>query len=106
MKFSAKCLYENGKLIGVKQLAEQLPVIGNFTFDDVNAFRNGILVRKARLHTDAGADIPSELFPLLFEAEVVSVDDVQMVVRGYSFGFDPALGTTIRHRQCWALRPY
>jgi hypothetical protein len=106
MKFDAKCLYENGQLLETCALARQPFVAGNFTFEDLNDFRHGRLIRKARLRDVEAFDTGKDVLPPLFDAEIVSVDADQMIVRGYAytFGMEP-----IKERGCrqyWTLRAW
>ncbi len=104
MKFNAKCLYENGQLIEARTLALQPFVVGNFTFEDLNDFRHGRMLRKAHLRNFEGLDIGQDIVPPLFDAEVVSVDNDQMIVCGYSYKFGMQPIQELRCRQCWTLR--
>jgi hypothetical protein len=52
-------------------------VVGNFTFEDMNDFRHGRLIRKARLLKLEGVNIEKDVVPPLFDAEIASVDGDQ-----------------------------
>lgn len=106
MKFIVKCLYENGVLLRPQQLMLQPTFVGNFTFEDLNELRHGRLLRKARLRNTQETDDQCDIVPALFDAEIVSVDDNQIIVRGYSYRFDTAPTQGFRCRQCWSLRSY
>jgi hypothetical protein len=47
---------------------------------------------------------PRDIVPPLFEAEVVSINDQQMVLRGYNYLLDTSIFKEQRYCQGWQLQ--
>jgi hypothetical protein len=101
MRFTLKALYRNGVVLDAKELADAPSYVGSFILE---AELNGdCLSRQARL-LDTALNALRDIVPPLLDPEVVSMDENQIVVRGYQLiNTEDRLG--LRHKQCWLLRP-
>jgi hypothetical protein len=104
MMFNMKPMYRNGVLLSAEEIKESPSYIGNLIIEDW--FLNDEKVRRARLLDVSLLFAPlRDLVPPLCEAEVVAMDNNQMLVRGYCYVLDPECWMERRRKQCWVLRP-
>jgi hypothetical protein len=97
MRFKLKILYREGVLLDAEALRDAPAYTGSFVLED-NLDAGGMM-RQARL-VDTVQNALRDIAPPLLDAEVVSMDEHQMVVRGYEFN-----RMSLWRRQCWLLRP-
>jgi hypothetical protein len=100
MRFKLKCLYHEGVILDAGELRDAPTYTGNFVLED-KLDADG-MTREARL-VDILQNALRDLVSPLLDAEIVSMDENQMVVRGYQFSKDDRMG--LRYKQCWLLRP-
>jgi hypothetical protein len=104
MMFNMKSMYRNGVLLSAEEIKANPSHTGNLVIEDW--FLNDQKTRRARL-LDVSLISSSlrDLVPPLYEAEVVAMDNNQMLVRGYCYVLDPECWVEQRRKQCWVLRP-
>lgn len=94
-----KLLYRNGVILNVNELAGAPSYAGTFVLE--NELDAGHMSREARL-LDSIENALRDVVPPLLEAEIVSMDEQQMLVRGYELNIESRMEP--RHPQCWLLR--
>jgi hypothetical protein len=100
MRFKLKCLYHEGVILDAGELRDAPTYTGSFILaDNPDA---GRMMRQARL-VDTIQNALCDIVAPLLDAEVVSMDENQMVVRGYQFSQGNRMG--VSRKQCWLLRP-
>jgi hypothetical protein len=100
MRFKLKALYREGVVLGAEELRNAPSYIGSFI---IEAWLDGDrLIRRARL-LDTALNALRDIVPPLLDAEVVSMDESQIVVRGYQVNLEARTG--LRRKQCWLLCP-
>jgi hypothetical protein len=100
MRFNLKCLYHEGVILDAEEFRDAPTYIGSLVIEE-NLNADG-MIRQARLVGTVQNALRDIVAPLL-DAEVVSMDENQMMVRGYQFNTEDRMG--LRHTQCWLLRP-
>jgi hypothetical protein len=104
MMFNMKPMYRHGVLLSAEEIRTSPSYTGNLVIADW--FLNDQKTRRARLLDVSFISSPlRDLVPPLYEAEVVAMDNNQMLVRGYSYVLDPECWVEQRCKQCWVLRP-
>jgi hypothetical protein len=104
MMFSMKPMYRNGVLLSADEIKGSPSSTGNLIIEDY--FLSDQKIRRARLlDVSFLSSSLRDLVPPLWEAEVVAMDNNQMLVRGYSFVVDPRSWVERKRKQCWVLRP-
>ena len=102
--FNMKPMYRHGVLLSVEEITASPTYTGNLVIEVW--FLNDQKTRRARLLDVSFISSPlRDLVLPLCEAEVVAMDNNQMLVSGYSYVLDPECWVEERHKQCWVLRP-
>ena len=104
MYFRLQLMCRHNAALSPQELAASDSYSGNFILENQNQIYDGHKFRKARLVDPASSTAMQDIAPPLFNAEIVSVDNNQIMVCGYCHEFDANLGKEVRHRQCWLLR--
>lgn len=100
MRFKLKILYREGVLLDAQALIDVPSYTGSFVLED--KLDAGGMMRQARL-VDTVQNALRDIVPPLLDAEIVSMDENQMIVSGYQFNTEDRMG--LRHKQYWLLRP-
>jgi hypothetical protein len=104
MMFTMKPMYRHGVLLSAEEITASPSYTGNLVIEDW--LLNDQKTRRARLlDVSFISSALCDLVPPLCEAEVVAMDNCQMLVRGYSYVLDPKCWVEQRRKQCWVLRP-
>lgn len=102
MLFTMRCMYRDGTILSPEEIRKGVCHAGNLIIEE--CVRAGKDVRKARLLNTTTMLLARDLVPPLFEVEIMTMDDQQMVLRGYNYLFDVSLFREQRYKQSWILQ--
>jgi hypothetical protein len=89
MLFTMRCMYRDGTILSPEESRKGVCHAGNLIVEEY--VRTGKDVRKARLLNTKTMLFVGDLIPPLFEVEIVTMNDQQMVLRGYNYLFGVSL---------------
>lgn len=98
MRFAMKSLHRNGVILDATELAAAPSYAGTFILE--NELGAGHLSREARL-LDSLENALRDIVAPLSEAKIVSMDEQQILVRGYELSINA--DAEQRYVQCWLL---
>lgn len=106
MKFKLKSLHRDGTVLTPEELADAPRHVGSLIVEDCP--QEGVFgrpIRHARLLDLNISQGPRDIIPPLFDPQMVSMLDDQMVLHGYQIQVDMETGVINHYVQVWVLRP-
>ena len=98
MHCSITCLYERGRLIDDRRVANQRAVVGDLRVEWVHDPRRLRVVRYASLREIGPGGMKAKLLPNLLEPELMGMIDSVFTLSGFE------LVTGVEYRQSWLAR--
>jgi hypothetical protein len=95
-------MYRNGTVLSLEEIRNGSSHTGNLIIEEYA--RTGRLMLRARLLETMTKLARRDIVPPLFEAELVTMDDQQMVLRGYNYFFDISILKEQRYCQSWLMQ--
>ena len=92
-----RCKYRDGTILSPEEIRKGVCRAENLIVEEYVSTRKD--VRKARLLNTMTMLLVRDMVPPLFEVEIVTMDDHQMVLRGYNYLFDVSLFREQRYKQ-------